>query len=110
VGAQQLFLEPLSFWPIMLRDYLAHGLLATIQSLDYAFRDPVEENLSRVQSPALVVRGTRDKFVTQEWAEEVTRLLPDGRLEIIQGAGHAVNYDSPGELDRCIREFLGMTR
>jgi pimeloyl-ACP methyl ester carboxylesterase len=105
-GLNQLFLEPLSFWRILLRDYLSHGLLATIQSLGYAFRDPVEDNLRRVQSLALVVRGTRDKFVSQEWAEEVTRLLPDGRLVTILGAGHAVNYDSPAELYRCIREFL----
>jgi pimeloyl-ACP methyl ester carboxylesterase len=106
-GLNQLFLEPLSFWHVLLHDYLAHGLLATIQSLGYAFRDPVEDNLRRVQSPALVVRGTKDKFVSQEWAEEVTRLLPEGRLEVLPGAGHAVNYDSPAELYRCIREFLG---
>jgi len=53
-----------------------------------------------------VVRGTRDRIVSQEWASEVARLLPDGRLAVIPGAAHAINFSYPWEFRRAIMPFL----
>jgi pimeloyl-ACP methyl ester carboxylesterase len=42
----------------------------------------------------------------KRWAEEVTKLLPKGRLVVIEGAYHDVQDDAPEELAREIYTFL----
>lgn len=98
--------EPISLGPILVLDYLDAGLRRALCTLGYALEDRIEEKLPRVQVPTLVVRGARDPIVPQRWAEEATRLLPMGRLVVIPGAPHAVNYSSPLELVRVVRPFL----
>jgi pimeloyl-ACP methyl ester carboxylesterase len=66
----------------------------------------IEDLLPRIGAPALVVRGSRDYIAPQAWVEEVARLLPQGRLAIIEGGGHALNYSKAPELARLVRPFL----
>ncbi len=56
--------------------------------------------------PTLVVRGSRDRIVSQSWAEEVAGLLPLGRLVVIPGAAHTANYGWPLQFAREIQAFL----
>jgi pimeloyl-ACP methyl ester carboxylesterase len=92
--------------PLLLRDYARAGPRRPLQTFRFALRDRVEEKLPRVQAPTLVVRGEKDSIVPQRWAEEIVRLLPRGRLAVIAGAAHAVNYSSPDEVARLLRSFL----
>ena len=98
--------EPLHFLPILLREYIRTGIPRTIRTLYYAFDDPMEEHLPHVHIPTLVVRGSRDPIVPQEWVEKVNHLLPNGQLVVVQGAGHAVNFDSPDRLVQLVQAFL----
>jgi pimeloyl-ACP methyl ester carboxylesterase len=66
----------------------------------YAIADRIEDKLPRVQSPALVVIGTLDGFTPVSWAEELAGLLPHGRLAVVEGAPHTLNYSRPAELAR----------
>jgi 2-hydroxy-6-oxonona-2,4-dienedioate hydrolase len=91
---------------VILRDYRDCGIPRLLRTFQEALRDRIEEKLPRVQVPALVVRGSRDAIVPQRWAEEATRLLPMGRLVVIPGAAHTLNYNSPVELVRVITPFL----
>jgi 2-hydroxy-6-oxonona-2,4-dienedioate hydrolase len=91
---------------IQLRDYWRAGPSRVLQAYGVMMRDRIEERLPRIQAPALVVRGGRDPIVPQDWAEEAARLLPHGRLVVIPGAPHALNYSAPLELARVIRPFL----
>lgn len=87
-------------------DYLTCGPVRLWQTFRHALRDPIEGKLSRVRCPTLVVRGTRDPIVPQQWAEEAARLLPDGRLVNIPGGPHAANYTMPLEFVNIVRPFL----
>ena len=98
--------EPLSLLPIMLLDYLSAGLRRSFATFQYALEDPIEEKLPRVRVPTLVVRGERDPIVPQRWAEGVARLLPEGRLVVVPGAAHTMNYGGPSELARVVRAFV----
>ena len=98
--------EPLSLLPIMLLDYLSAGLRRSFATFRYALEDPIEEKLPRVRVPTLVVRGARDPIVPQRWAEGVARLLPEGRLVVVPGAAHTMNYGAPSELARVVRAFV----
>ncbi len=98
--------EPLSLFPIVIRDYLNAGFRRFVRTFLYALQDRIEEHLPHVQGPALVVRGSYDTIVPQRWAEEAARLLPQGQLVVIPRAAHDVNYDSPVELTRVVRAFM----
>jgi 2-hydroxy-6-oxonona-2,4-dienedioate hydrolase len=98
--------ERLSLPFIALLDYLQAGLGRTAHTFGYAIQDRVEEKLPRVTHPALVVRGSRDPIVSQNWAKEVTELLPAGRLAVLADAAHAVNHNSPEALAKVVLEFM----
>jgi len=101
--------EPLHFLPVLLREYALAGIPRTIRTLQYAFEDPMEEHLPHVHIPTLVVRGSHDPIVTQDWVEKVTNLLPNSQLVVVQGAGHAVNFNSPDRLVHLVQSFLQKT-
>lgn len=98
--------EPLSLFPIVVRDYLDAGLRRFVRTFGYALQDRIEEHLPQIQVPTLVVRGSYDTIVPQRWAEEAARLLLQGRLVVIPRAAHDVNYNSPVELTRLVRAFI----
>ena len=98
--------EPPSLLPIEGLDLLRVGVGRSWRIFRYALEDAIEEKLPKVRVPALVVHGSRDPIAPQRWAEEVARLLPQGRLVVIPGAAHAANYSAPAEFVRAIRPFL----
>ena len=92
-----------------LRDFARAGVRRSLLTFRYALADRIEEKLPRVQATVLVVRGEHDPIAPQRWAEEVTGLLPDGRLVVIPGGPHCVNYSTPEPFARVVREFLRAT-
>lgn len=98
--------EPVSIVPPLVADYLDCGMRRTLQLFRYALTDAIEAKLPAVKAPTLVVRGARDVIVPQRWAEEVVRLLPDARLEVVPRGAHVVNWDSADELALLTRRFL----
>jgi len=98
--------EPFSHGLISAREYPRCGLRRLIRTFRYALEDRIEEKLPHIRVPALVVRGSKDPIAPQRWAEEATRLLPDGRFAVIPGAPHTVVYDAPLELACVVRPFL----
>jgi pimeloyl-ACP methyl ester carboxylesterase len=105
-GFRDLLREPLSYWPLLTRDYLVTGPVRTVVTLRHALADPVVEKLPRVTAPTLVVRGSRDPIAPQPWVEEMVRLLPHGRQLVIPGAAHVANYTAPDELAAAVRAFV----
>jgi 2-hydroxy-6-oxonona-2,4-dienedioate hydrolase len=98
--------EPNSMSLILARDYAAAGVRIAWETVRQVLNHPIEERLPDMQVPTMVVRGSRDAVVSQQWAEELTSLLPDGRLRVIPGAAHTLNYAMPLEFSRVIRPFL----
>lgn len=98
--------EPLSFLPVLTREYLAAGPRRTLRTLQDAFADPLEALLPRITVPTLIVRGARDPIVGQTWSETIQRLLPLGQLVVVPGAAHAVNFNAPDALARAVQSFL----
>ena len=93
-----------------LRDYALAGATRALRTFRHALADRIEEKLPLVQAPSLVVRGEHDPIVPQRWAEEAARLLPRGRLIVIPGGPHCVNYSTPRPFARVVRTFLaGLT-
>jgi len=98
--------EPPSLGAVIRQDYRDCGWWRLFQTFRHALRDRLEDKLPRVRSPALVVWGTLDGFVPRWWAEEVARLLPRGRLAVVEGAPHTMNYSRPVDLAHVVLPFL----
>ncbi len=98
--------EAPSLVPVVTLDYLRCGLGRAWRTLRFALADRIETKLPRMTCPTLVVNGERDPIVPHRWAEQVTQLLPQGRLAVIPRGPHAVNYSTPDALANLTREFL----
>ncbi|HEY9747576.1 MAG TPA: alpha/beta hydrolase [Allocoleopsis sp.] len=102
-------LEDPSQTPIQIQDYWLAGLPRIVRTFQIALEDRIEDKLPYLRVPTLVVRGKEDPVVPQQWAEEVVNLLPNGKLAVIPGGGHTLNYSAPLELVRVTRAFLNAT-
>jgi pimeloyl-ACP methyl ester carboxylesterase len=98
--------EPAVSWRLLARDYADAGLPLLVGTLRHMLADAVEDKLTLVEAPALVVRGGRDPLVSQAWAREAAGRLPDGRLEVVAGARHALTTNSPSALAAATSRFL----
>lgn len=76
------------------------------QSFDFA---PLWEDVSRISCPAMFVRGGESKYVRDEDESEMSRRVPNLRVERVAGAGHAVQSDRPLDLVRLIQDFVATT-
>ena len=63
------------------------------------------EDVSRITSPAMLVLGGASKYVTDEDTAEMRRRLSRLRVEVVPGAGHAVQSDQPLALASLIQAF-----
>ena len=104
--ARDAFREPVRLVGLAARDYAAYGPVRLLKTARSVVDDAVEEHAANVRAPTLVVRGEHDALVPQAWAEDLVRLLPDARLEVVAGAPHAVNYTAPDQLARLALDFL----
>jgi pimeloyl-ACP methyl ester carboxylesterase len=105
-GARDMLGESLRYWPLLFWDYLRAGTYRTLKTLQHAVQDPLVDKLPHVRVPTLVVRGTRDPIAPQHWVEEMAQRLPQGRLVVVQGATHVVNYTAPRFLAAVVRRFV----
>jgi NAD(P)-dependent dehydrogenase (short-subunit alcohol dehydrogenase family)/pimeloyl-ACP methyl ester carboxylesterase len=92
--------------PLNLADYLDAGPRRVITAFRESKRDRIEDRLAQVGVPTLVVRGELDRITPSEWVEEVTRLLPAGRLVTVPGTAHTVPVGAPREMARLVTEFV----
>lgn len=96
--------------PATSEDYRECGTTRLLKTFRSAMEHQLEEKLPRMACPTLVVRGSKDLIVSQSWAEEVTRRLPNGRLLVIPGCAHTINLEAPLELYRVTRPFFEQER
>ncbi|MFJ5305453.1 alpha/beta fold hydrolase [Streptomyces sp. NPDC088350] len=63
-------------------------------------------DLRKITAPTLIIGGGSTSYTPQERLAEAARLLPDGRLATIEGAGHLVHRTRPEEYKELLRKFL----
>lgn len=76
------------------------------QLLRNGSRDNYTERLNRFPRPTLVIHGTHDTGVPVIRAREAAARIPDGRLLVIEGAGHWVQRDRPDLVLPAMVDFL----
>ena len=71
---------------------------------------PLWDDVSAIKVPTMLVRGGLSRFVLDEDEQEMRRRLPNLRVEVVDGAGHAVQSDRPLDLVRLIEDFAFLAR
>ncbi|MDP7628844.1 MAG: alpha/beta hydrolase [SAR202 cluster bacterium] len=61
------------------------------------------ENLN---CPTLVVRGDRSDIIATDTADEMQKRIPNGKLAIIENAGHLVMGDNPSGFEKAVTKFI----
>lgn len=94
---------------------LREGVIETMARIDpAAYRLGAEavwlaeqtDRATAIQVPTLMICGDLDPVTPPTLSEELVRLIPGSRLEIIAGASHLANLDKPVEFNRAIDDFL----
>jgi pimeloyl-ACP methyl ester carboxylesterase len=66
----------------------------------------VMPQLAQQHIPTLIVWGREDRSISVDRGVKLHALLPHARLEILDGAGHAVNVEAADQFNRLVGEFL----
>ena len=103
---QDQFHEPLPLVPLQAFDYLKNGPLRTALTFRQALRHKMAERIACLTAPTLIMRGTSDPIVSQQWVERLAARLPNGRLITVRDAGHAVNYNSPHHVTQEVKQLI----
>lgn len=79
-------------------------MTARITWKPYMFNRRLAPLLREVTTPTLLVWGSEDVVVPPVCGRQYREALPNARLEIIEGAGHLVEFEEPERLVALIRE------
>jgi pimeloyl-ACP methyl ester carboxylesterase len=61
----------------------------------------------RISVPVLLVWGDRDRLVFHRGAERILEVVPDSRLELLEGVGHCPQVEAPERFTDLLLEFSG---
>jgi pimeloyl-ACP methyl ester carboxylesterase len=65
------------------------------------------ERLAGLRCSVLVAVGEDDLIVPPRYSSEIAAALPQARLEMLSGVGHAPPVEDPRAFNRLLAEFLG---
>jgi pimeloyl-ACP methyl ester carboxylesterase len=78
------------------------GLFSAASTLTYTLRP----ELGGLEAPTLMLWGDKDTFGPPTIGQEMARLMPNGRCEVIPDAGHLAWFDQPDICAQRIMSFL----
>lgn len=104
-----LAIAPFERWSlawVALSDYTRGGINRYILTLHSMVGNRIGEKALRVMQPTLVVWGARDYIVPYAFVTILAESLPRGRLAVIPGAAHGINYSHPEAFTAVLLPFL----
>ncbi len=72
----------------------------------YMYSQTLPHLLASMPAPTLIVWGEHDKVISRATANQWKSALPNARVEIVKGAGHAIDMEKPAELAKLLAAFL----
>ncbi len=77
---------------------------------DESYLDHIEENLSSVEIPVLILWGEEDTWIPLARGQKLKTLMPDAELETFPKAGHFLMDDAPEVVTRSLAAFVDAKR
>jgi pimeloyl-ACP methyl ester carboxylesterase len=101
--------DPLGFGEFvqLFRQHSAEGSAKTMRGVQMRRRSiyEVEEELRRVEVPALILVGDEDELCLEP-ALFMKRRMPNAGLSILPKSGHAINLEEPALYNQLVLDFL----
>jgi pimeloyl-ACP methyl ester carboxylesterase len=63
-------------------------------------------SLATIGTPALVIHGVKDRVIDKSTGIALSQQLPNARLELLEGIGHAPQLEAPRDVARLIGAFV----
>lgn len=79
-------------------------LMASFTAL--ATRDDISADVGRIAAAALVIHGDDDQAIDVDRAKAMADAMPESRMVLVPGAGHAANLTHPEPVNAAMKEFL----
>jgi pimeloyl-ACP methyl ester carboxylesterase len=92
--------------PTVVHDFIDAGPWRSLRTLRRALEDPVEEKLSEIEAPTMIVRPERDHLVPEAWTKQVAERIPDSELVVLPKAGHSIGPRTATRLTALLVPFL----
>lgn len=81
------------------RDVQRSGMIAT-------FSYNSREDVGRINVPTLVVGGAEDGSIPPHLSEQLATMIPNAKLAILPGCGHAPYFEAPEALNKALLDFI----
>jgi pimeloyl-ACP methyl ester carboxylesterase len=62
--------------------------------------------VAEFERPIVIAVGDHDEILSVDEARQIAESARDGRLEVVEGAGHLVSIDQPERFNEILRQFL----
>lgn len=95
--------------PLLLRDYWRTGLGAMARGITAAREDRIDQVLTGVEAPVLVVRGPHDHISPRRWSSSLAAAAQHGQAETLSAGAHMLPFTHPHALAVCVNGFLTAT-
>ena len=80
-----------------------------LEAFQASISGTVRDSAAQLAMPVLLVAAEKDDLGSVSGQRALAAMIPDSRLEIIQGVGHLVHYETPREAAGLIDAFLKKT-
>ena len=92
--------------PVLGRRGIRRDLRRVLAGLDSKYTLDAAARLTAFRNPVLIAWSTEDRFLPTEHAERLAKVLPEARLEWIEGARTFSPEDRPERLAELIGSFV----
>lgn len=79
-------------------------------ALKETFKKVIAEDLtpflSQIKTPALIIWGEKDEITPLKDAYLMNKMIPNSKMEILRGVGHAPHLEIPEKLSQIIIDFV----
>ncbi len=97
---------PHDLFEIILEENLKPSALAWRETMRGLIEDDSARELDGIAAPTLVVWGDQDSILSRSDQEAMTAAIPDARLIVYEGAGHAFYWENPERVAADIATFV----
>lgn len=104
--ARDVIREPIPVNVTVFGDYLRCGPRWFLKQSRFMIPYPIEERMPRLSMPVLIIRGGNDPMATTGWCRRLVRQAGRGRLVIIPGHRHVVQFTAPRAVAAAILAVL----
>ncbi len=82
------------------------GQLAALRARTQADLFPIEQDLGRVNAPAMIIWGAQDALIPLEAGIKMSKLIKDSKLVIFESCGHLPQEEMPGRVVDYVTQFI----